>query len=69
VDFSKMIAHEAAQYYLDQPNTYSVVDMREKFGGEVMLVEGKPYLVFPDKTTLSIQKIVQAKFGGNDDQT
>ena len=57
-----MIAQEAAQYYLGQPKTYSVTDVRQKFSGEILIVGGKPYIVFPDKTTLSIQKIVEAKF-------
>lgn len=60
-----MIAQEAAKYYLNQPDVYSVVDMREKFEGEVMVIEGKPYLVFPDETSLSIQKIVEVKFGAS----
>lgn len=64
-----MIAHDAAKYYLEQPNTYAVTNMREKFEGEVMVIEGKPYLVFPDESSLSIQKIVIAKFGEVDDGT
>lgn len=57
-----MIAHDAATYYLSQPNTYSVVDVREKYRGELLIVEGKPYIVFPDESTLSIAKIVREKF-------
>ena len=59
-----MVAQEAAQYYLRQPNDYSVTEMREKFGGDIRVeVEsGKPYIIFPDQSTLSIQKIVRAKF-------
>ena len=63
-----MIAHDAAQYYLEQPNTFSVADVRQKFGGEILISGGKPYILFPDKTTLSIQKIVEAKFKGKDDE-
>lgn len=57
-----MIAHEAAKHYLSQPNTYAITDVRKKFCGEIFVIEGKPYLVFPDESSLSIQKIVQAKF-------
>lgn len=64
-----MIAHEAAQYYLNQLNTYSVVDMRKKFKGELFIEGGKAYIVFSDDSTLSVEKVVQAKFGGTDDQT
>lgn len=58
----QLIAHAAAQYYLEQSNTYSVVDVREKFEGTIRIVGGKPYLVFKDDSTLSVQKIVRAKF-------
>ena len=58
-----MIAHEAAKYYLAQPNTYSVTEVRKKFEGEILVEGGKPYIVFPDESTLSVQKIVQIKFG------
>lgn len=57
-----MIAHDAAKYYLSQPNTYSIVDVREKFGGDLLVVEGKPHIVFPDESSFSVQKVVQAKF-------
>lgn len=57
-----MIAHDAAAFYLAQPNRYSIVDVRKQFQGKLFIVEGKPYLVFSDESTLSIQKIVQAKF-------
>ena len=57
-----MISQEAARYYLNQPNTYSVVELREKFEGKLRIEGGKPHILFPDETTLSIQKIVRAKF-------
>jgi len=59
-----MIAQEAAKFYLEQPNRYSVLDMRTEFNGELQVIGGKPYLIFPDETSLSIQKIVRVKFLG-----
>ncbi len=57
-----MIAHDAAKHYIAQPNAYSVTDLREKFEGKLLIVGGKPYIVFPDDSSLSVQKVVQAKF-------
>ena len=57
-----MIAHDAAKYYIEQSNRYSVVDLRKKFKGELLIRGGKPYIVFSDDSTLSVQKVVQAKF-------
>lgn len=57
-----MIAHDAAKQYLAEPNMYSVIDLRKKYRGEILIVGGKPYIVFPDESSLSIQKIVEAKF-------
>lgn len=57
-----MIAHEAATYYLNQPNAFSVVDVRAKFKGDIRIIKGKPYIVFSDESTHSIEKIVLAKF-------
>lgn len=62
-----MIAHEAAKFYLDQLNTYSVVDVREKFGGNLLIVEGKAHIAFRDGSTLSIEKLVRAKFSPDAD--
>lgn len=61
-----MIAHIAAKYYLEQPNRYSVVDMREAFEGEIVIEGGKPLIVFPDKSSLSIRKLVRVKFLGEE---
>lgn len=61
-----MIAYEAAKYYIAQPNKYSVVDMREQFDGEIEIEGGKPFVKFPDGSSLSIQKVVEAKFQPRD---
>ena len=60
-----MVAHEAAKFYMNQPNTYAVTDVREEFGGELLIVEGKAYIAFNDESTLSIERIVRAKFQPN----
>jgi len=57
-----VIAHDAAKYYLEQSNKYSVIELRQKFKGELLIRGGKPYIVFSDDSTLSVQKVVQAKF-------
>lgn len=57
-----MIAHTAEQFYLAQPDTYALTELREKFGGEFLIVEGKPYITFEDQSALSIQQVVRAKF-------
>lgn len=62
-----MIAHDAAKYYIAQPNTYSVLDMRQKFKGELLIEGGKAHIVFFDESTLSVQKLVQANFNKGDE--
>ena len=57
-----MIAHEAARYYIAQPNTYSVSDMRKQFDGKTEIEGGKAFVRFPDGSSLSVQKVAQAKF-------
>lgn len=57
-----MIAHAAERYYLAQPDTYALTALRKKFGGEFLIVEGKPYITFEDQSALSIQQVVRAKF-------
>ena len=57
-----MTAHIAAKDYLVQPNTFAITNLREKYDGKTVIDGGKPYIVFPDGSTLSVSMIVRAKY-------
>ena len=59
---AEMIASQAARDYLNLPPSASISETRERFGGEIIIRGGKPFILFPDESVLSIEKIVKAKF-------